>query len=174
MAIDILFLLIMAMAIFKGLQKGLIVAVFSVLALFAGLAAAIKLSAVVAGYLKDTIHVSAQWLPVLAFLLVFIGVIFLVRWAASLLAAAVDFAWLGWVNKLGGILLYASVYITIFSVLLFYASKIHLVQNSTINDSKTYSFIQPWGPKLINGLGTIIPFFKDMFHQLEEFFGRLS
>ncbi len=174
MLIDIIFIIIVVMAIFKGLRRGLIIAIFSVVALIAGLAAAIKLSAVTAVYLKDSIHVSVKWLPVLAFALVFIAVILLVRWTASLIEAATNFALLGWINRLGGVLLYAAVYISIFSVLLFYGAKAHFIPASTIASSKTFAFIQPWGPALIDGIGRIIPFFKDMFTQLEDFFEHIS
>jgi membrane protein required for colicin V production len=174
MSIDIIFLLILLFAIFKGLQRGLIVAVFSVLALIIGLAAAIKLSVVVAVYLNNSVHVSAKWLPILSFILVFIAVILLVKWTASLLQAAIDFAWLGWINKLGGILLYAAVYTAIFSIILFYGTKSQVITSNTIAASKTYSFIEPWGPAVINGVGKIIPLFKNMFTQLEDFFNHLS
>lgn len=174
MSVDIIFLLILIAAVFKGLKRGLIVAVFSMIGLIAGLAAAVKLSAVVANSLKDTVHVSAKWLPVLAFLFVFILVILLVRWAASLIEAAISLAMLGWINKLAGVLLYMAIYITIFSVVLFYATRAHLITDSTIASSKTYDFIRPWGPELINRMGTLIPFFKDMFAQLESFFDHLQ
>lgn len=174
MPIDIIFLVILLLAIFKGVQRGLIVAIFSVLALMIGLAAAIKLSVVVADYLKSSINVSAKWLPILSFILVFIIVILLVKWVASLLQAAIDFAWLGWFNKLGGVLLYASIYTAIFSVVLFYLTKAQVLTPATIAASKTYAFIEPWGPTLMNGVGKIIPVFKDMFVQLEVFFDHLS
>ncbi len=53
MIIDIAFALLMVLAIFKGLRKGLILGIFSLLAFLIGLAAALKLSAVVAVYLND-------------------------------------------------------------------------------------------------------------------------
>jgi membrane protein required for colicin V production len=162
------------MAVFKGIQRGLIAAVFSVLALIIGLAAAIKLSAVTAEYLKDTIHVSAKWLPVVAFALVFIAVIILVRWIASMIQAAVNFAWLGWANKIGGVLLYALIYLIIYSITLFYGTKSGIISTNAISSSKTYSFIEPWGPKIIDDIGLIIPVFKDMFKQLEDFFDHIS
>jgi membrane protein required for colicin V production len=174
MIIDIIFLVILLMAVFKGIQRGLIAAVFSVLALIIGLAAAIKLSAVTAEYLKDTIHVSAKWLPVIAFALVFIAVIILVRWIASMIQAAVNFAWLGWANKIGGVLLYALIYVIIYSITLFYGTKSGIISANAISSSKIYSFIEPWGPKIIDGIGLIIPVFKDMFKQLEDFFDHIS
>jgi membrane protein required for colicin V production len=172
--IDILFLILILFAIFKGLQQGLIVALFSVLALMAGIAAAVKLSAVVAANLKEAVHISSKWLPVLAFLLVFMVVILLVRWGANLIKAAANFALLGWADKLGGVILYTCIYLVAFSVILFYATNLHLIPQHVINSSITYSFVEPWGTVAINAIGRIIPIFKDMFAELKNFFGELA
>ena len=174
MIIDILFVVLLVMAVIKGYSRGLIIGVFSLVALVVGLAAAMKLSAVAAAWLKDTVHVSAKWLPVLAFALVFLLAVLLVRLGAKALEKTVELAMLGWVNRIGGILFYLALYAVIFSVLLFYADKVKLLSAETIAASKTYDFIKPWGPWFINGLGAVIPFFRDMFHELEVFFTRLQ
>lgn len=174
MWIDVLFAIIILLAVFKGLSRGMIIAIFSTLAFIIGLAAAIKLSAAVAGYLKEHTHMPSRWLPILAFLLVFIGVILLVRWGAKLIEGVIDLAMMGWLNKLGGILLYALAYTVIFSVLLFYAVQAHLISHDTLSASICYSYIKPWGPAVIEIFGKLIPFFKGMFAELEDFFGRLG
>jgi membrane protein required for colicin V production len=173
MSIDVLFLLFMVLAVFKGLRQGFLIAIFSVVALIVGLAAAIKLSASVAGYLQNNMHLSSRWLPVLAFLLVFAGVVLLVRWGARLAEAAVDLAMMGWLNKIAGILLYAVLYTIVLSVLLFYAVQVHIVTEHTLSSSLTYPYIRPWGPVVIGEFAKFVPFFKGMFTQLEEFFGKL-
>src|ERR1700719_4624520 len=127
MGVDILFLVFVIIAVFRGLRRGLIVAVFSFAACIIGLAAAVKLSAIVAVHLKDAIHVSEKWLPILAFILVFVLVVFVVRWAANLLQKLIDFVWLEWLNKLGGVILYPALYLAVFSVLLFYGSSSHIL-----------------------------------------------
>src|SRR5437762_11559934 len=120
MLIDIVFIILVIIAIFKGYTKGFIVAVFSLLAIVVGLAAAIKLSVVTAGLLKNAIHVAAKWLPVIAFAVVFIIVVLLVRLGAMAIQKATELVMLGWVNKLAGSILYMALYTVIFSVLLFY------------------------------------------------------
>ena len=174
MLIDIIFIVLLVTAIVKGYSKGLIIAVFSLLALIIGLAAAIKLSLVTANWLKDAIHVAAKWLPVIAFAIVFIIVVLAVRLGARALEKTAELVLLGWLNKLGGIILYIVLYTLIFSVLLFYAEKVNLITPATIASSKTYEFIKPWGPKAMDGIGAIVPVFKDMFHQLEDFFAGIS
>lgn len=173
MLIDIIFAVIIVIACIKGYSRGLIIALFSIIAFIVGLAAALKLSAVVAGYLKDSVSISAKWLPFLSFLLVFIAVVLLVRWGGKLVEKSIQLVLLGWVNRIGGILLYAAMYTIIFSIFLFYAEKLNLLKPSVISASVTYDFVQPWGPKVIDGFGKVIPIFKDMFAELEKFFEGL-
>jgi membrane protein required for colicin V production len=174
MLIDLIYVALLVLAIFKGIRRGFIIAIFSVLAFIIGLAAAMKLSAVVAGMLHDSTNISAKWLPFISFLVVFFVVVLLVRLLAKAIEKSVEFALLGWVNRLLGIVLYIALYTTIFSILLFYAAQLNLIKPETILASRTYSFIQPWGPYAINGLGAVIPWFKDMFSELEHFFGSVS
>lgn len=174
MLLDFLFAVIIVFAILRGYQRGFVVGLFSLVAVIIGLAAAMKLSTVVAGYIGSAVKVSDQWLPIISFAVVFLIVILLIRLGARAIEKTVEVAMLGWVNKIGGIILFAAIYITVFSVLLFYAEQVRVIQPETINKSVTYSFIQPWGPKAINGFGSIIPIFKDMFGDLEQFFDGVS
>jgi membrane protein required for colicin V production len=174
MTIDIIFIVLMLMALFKGLSKGFIVALFSFFAFFIGLAAAIKLSAVVATQFSQTIHATGIWLPVISFLLVFLLVAFLVRLGAKWLQKTIELAWLGWMNRLLGVIFYALLYVMIFSILLFYATKINLLQQNAIDASKTYHLIEPWGPYAMNALGKMFHVFSNMFVDLEDFFGKFS
>jgi membrane protein required for colicin V production len=173
MVIDIIFVFLLVMALIQGYRRGLIVAVFSLVSIIVGLAAAIKLSAVVANQLGNTVNVSDKWLPVVSFAIVFIVVVLLVRLGARAIQKLTEAMMLGWANRLGGIVLYVAIYITIFSVILFYANHVKIIKPEAIKASVTYSFIQPWGPKAIDGFGSLIPFFRDMFTQLEGFFSRI-
>ena len=174
MLIDIAFLFMMVLAIFKGLSKGFIVGIFSLLAFIVGLAAALKLSAVVANYLKAHTGAATPWLPVLSFLLVFIVVVVVVGLGARLIKKTVDLAMLGWLDRLAGILLYIIVYTIIFSVILFFAEKMLLLKPPVIATSVAHKYVAPWGPIVINNLGNILPFFKGMFTELELFFESVA
>ncbi len=172
--IDIVFAILMIVACIRGYQKGLIIALFSIIAFIIGLAAALKLSVVVSAWLSHNTNAGAKWLPFISFALVFFGVTLLVIWGGKLIEKTFQMALLGWVNRLGGIIFYAALYIIIFSVFLFYAEKTNLLKPDTIKASQTYSFVQPWGPVVIDGFGKLIPIFKDMFSDLETFFGNIS
>lgn len=174
MLLDILLLIFLVFALVKGYQRGLIVGVFSFVAILIGLAAAIKLSALVADYLGENVKMSAQWLPVLSFVIVFLGVVLLVRLGANVLQRTVEMGMLGWVNRLGGMLFYAALVLVVYSVLLFYATEMELVTPEARENSLTYAWVEPWAPRVVGSFGEVVPFFKNMFADLKDFFGGVA
>jgi membrane protein required for colicin V production len=174
MWIDLLWLFFMAMAALNGFRKGMIGAAFSFAAFFIGLAAALKLSAIVAVYLKDSFESHTAWWPVIAFILVFLVVSGLVKMAAGFVEKTLDFVMLGWINKLGGFLLYAIMYTLVLSVLLFYFDQVMHISEEVKQQSKVYAYIEPWGEWTMNALGNLIPWFKDIFRDMQEFFGKVG
>ena len=70
--------------------------------------------------------------------------------------------------------LYFFLYSVVFSIVLFFAGQLNLIKSETIADSKVYPWIEPIGPYIINGIGKIAPFFRDMFEELKAFFEGMS
>lgn len=174
MGIDLAFALVLAFAFWKGYQRGLIVALFSFVAVFIALAAAMKLSAVTAKWLMQEANVNNAWLPFFSFILVMVAMLLLVRLGANMLEAAFKMMWVGWVNTVGGILLYALLSTTTFSILLFYVDQVQLISNETKSASICYPFLESWGPAAIEGVARFIPLFKEMFTTLTEFFEKVA
>lgn len=174
MFIDFIAIGLIILSIIKGFKNGLVVAVFSLLAFIIGLAAALKLSAVVAEYLGTNTNISQRWLPILAFAIVLFVVVLLVRLGAKAIERGLRMVMLGWLNKLGGMVFYFLLYFFVFSILLFYATQLHIIKPETVQTSVTYPIIYPMAPVVMDALGSIIPFFKNMFAELEDFFDHLS
>lgn len=174
MFLDFIALLLLMVALFKGLRNGLVVALFSFLAFLIGLAAALKLSALAAGYIGQAFSVPERWLPFLAFAAVFIIVVLLVRLGAKAVEGVLKVAMLGWLNRLGGVIFYGLLYGFIFSIFLFYAAQMQLIKADTLNRSVSYSYLQPLAPQLTRVMGMIVPFFQNVFADLELFFEGLS
>lgn len=174
MLIDSIAVVLLILAIIKGLRKGLVVAIFSLLAFIIGLAAALKLSAVVAQYIGSNTNISHRFLPILAFVVVFLIVAFLVRLGAKAIESALRLAMLGWLNRIGGVVFYLLLYFFIFSIILFYATQLHIIKPQAEQTSVTYPVIYPMAPVVMDALGSIIPFFKNTFTDLENFFDHLS
>lgn len=174
MLIDFIAIGLLVLAIIKGFRKGLVVAIFSLLAFVIGLAAALKLSAVVAEYLGTNTNISQRWLPILAFAIVFFIVVLLVRLGAKAIEGSLRMVMLGWLNKLGGVVFYFLLYFFVYSIILFYATQLRLIKPETVQTSFTYPIIYPMAPVIMDALGSVIPFFKNMFAELENFFDNLS
>ena len=172
--IDIFFCIIVLLAIIKGWKKGLILALFSMVCGLIGLAAAVKLSAVLETHMKSDLHMSSRWLPVIAFILVFVMVILIIRWAARLLEKLIQLVLLEWLNKLGGILFFLILYLSIYSIVLFYGTKTRVISKATMDSSYFYSLIAPFGPAVIRFITGFIPFGHDMFNALEGFFDKIA
>ena len=143
MLIDILFLGMMAVAIFKGIRNGLIVAIFSIVGWILGIIAAFKFADVAAGYLQGSVNLSPRILYILSFIIVFLLVMLLVNLGAKLVEKTVELALLGWVNRLGGIFFYVLLYALIFSVMIYFAERVKLISEQTIAASRVYPWVKP-------------------------------
>ena len=60
-----------------------------------------------------------------------------------------------------------------YSVILFYGKQMNLISVEYISKSIFYPYVEPLGPLLIDSLGKIIPLFKDLFLQLEQYFDEI-
>ena len=172
--IDIIFYFIIILAIVQGWRKGLILGLFSLVCGLIGLAAAVKLSAVVATHMKSYLHMTGRWLPVIAFILVFILVLLIIRWAGRLLEKLIKLVLLGWLNKLGGMLLFLVLYLSVYSVILFYGTKTQVISKQAIAGSHFYAMLAAFGPTVIRSMTGFIPFGQDMFTALEAFFDKIA
>ncbi len=174
MFIDIIFVSLLLVAFTKGVRKGLIQALFNTIGFLIGIAAAVKLSAVLANHLSTDSHLNGKWLPFLSFVLVFSAVTLAVKMAGKLFEKTSELLMIGWLNKLGGICLYIVLYSIIFSVILFYVKQLGIIKKETIDSSVFYPYLAPIAPDTIGAIGKIIPFFKNIFEQLQNYFGTVS
>jgi len=174
MGIDIFVLALLAIAVFKGWQKGLVVGLFSLLAIVIGAAAALKLSGVAGAYMIDAFPALAKWIPFLSFILVFVLVIIAVKLIAKFIEETLEWTMLGWLNKIGGILFFSLLYMLVASIVLFYLNKLGFISDTAKHDSKTYAILAPLAPTIMDGLGKLIPIFKDLFGELEKAFESVA
>jgi membrane protein required for colicin V production len=170
MLIDLIWLGLLLLAAFKGYKRGLIVGVFSFVAVLVGLAAAVKLSVVAADYMRQYTEITGGWIPLLSFIAVFIIVVLLIRLGANAIEEAVKVVTLGWANKVGGVLLYAALFTLTYSVVLFYISSMGLFSKNLMQDSVTVGMLLKLGPWTIQKMAILFPLFKDMFSALQQFF----
>lgn len=170
MLIDFAYALLMCLAVFLGLKKGLIRAVVSFFSFLIAMILAVQFSSVLASYLHQHANGFQQWLPLLSFVVIFLAVLFLGGFVARLLDKTSEMVMLGWLNKLGGVVLYLLTYTILFSALLFFATKMNGLEHRQIQDSRFYPFLSEFSPKILDIAGNIIPPLKNSFQNLEQFF----
>jgi len=174
MIIDLLFALLMLLALIKGFQKGIWLALFNLAGLFIGMAAAIKLSATCAVYLQSHTSIGLTWLPFLSFILVLSIVIALMYIAGKFMTATTSAVNLSWLNKMAGGILYMLLYGLIISCCLFYLVEMKLIENKTVDESHSGHLLIPLAPDVMKAVGKAIPFMKEMFEQLQDFFADVA
>lgn len=171
--IDFIAILLLVLAIWKGAHKGFIVAVFSFLSIFAGIAAAMKFSIFASNWLLQNTSISAHLIPFLSFLFIMIFVGLLVRWAAAIIQKFVEMAMMGWLNRLGGIIFFVFLYGLLYSIVLFYLAGSGVIESETLATSVSYKLLAPVGPAAVELIGNVVPFFKGMFEELKNFFDKI-
>lgn len=100
--IDIVFAILLGLALYKGIKNGLFVELASLIALIAGIFIALKFSGFAKSILENTVSWNPKYIEIIAFALTFIAVVAGIHLSAKLLTKIADFAFLGWVNKLAG------------------------------------------------------------------------
>lgn len=170
MIIDLVTLVLIAAAFFKGMSRGLIFSAFSLASLFVGMVAALRFSATVAQWLSGIEGIPLRWIPFIAFLLVFALAQWAVKMAGKLIATTADAVMLGDVDKAGGVLLYIFMYGITYSIILFYLQLLGIPDKATVDASLTYPWIAPWAPGALEWLKEIFPFMGDMLRVFQDFF----
>jgi membrane protein required for colicin V production len=172
MFIDIVVLLAVVMALFKGYSKGFIMALVNTLSLIIGLAAAVKFSSVISPIVAEKTG-SGQYTPIVSFALVYLAVIIVIRLLGKAIEKTLETVKIGFVNRMGGVVLYLLLYVSVVSILVFYLEKMGIFTPDLVEQSVTYAYIAAFGPTILDGIGYLIPFFRDMFDQLNDFFDEV-
>jgi membrane protein required for colicin V production len=166
MWIDILSGTILIIAILQGYRHGLIKAIISFFSLFIGLIVAFQFAGYISNLLKEHTKIGSQWLPFIAFLVVLIGVMILLKMITGILQQSAKWLMLGWLNKLLGMILYALIYGTILSAVLYFMILLGVVEKASIKDSFSFSYLESWWPYFMKKLSLWIPSIKSSLSSL--------
>ena len=99
---DILIIVILGYSLVRGLFRGLVKEVSSIIGVLGGFYAAYTYYMVLAGLLSGLIHDTA-YLNILSFLIIFCGVLIIVGVLGVIIKYLLNIAFLGWVDRFGGV-----------------------------------------------------------------------
>jgi membrane protein required for colicin V production len=133
-------------SLFKGIRNGLFVELASFLSLILGIYIAIKFSDVIRAILSGWVHWNPHTIQVIAFILTFIVVVVGIYLLGKFLTGIADFAFLGWLNSLGGgffrvlkTVLIISIFFTVFEKINYHN---YLAKKETLDKSLFFNPIQ--------------------------------
>ena len=100
--LDIIVCALLVFAFYKGVVNGLFVELASLISLVLGIYFAVKFSSFVKELLMGFVKWNPNSIQIVAFILTFIVVVIATHLLGKFLTGIANFAFLGWLNKLGG------------------------------------------------------------------------
>lgn len=162
--LDIVILIILALFGLKGLRKGLIIEVVTLLALVVGIFGAMRFSDFTAEHLQEVMNIDPKFLNTIAFVLTFVilvVVVNLIGRAASKLAKTLE---LGLLDGLGGFVFGVAKGVLLCSLIIVVFNNLHfsgIIKEETKKESKLYPYIEQTVPYLYQGYGVVKDFVKE-------------
>jgi membrane protein required for colicin V production len=101
-AFDIIVVIVLAYSLIRGVFRGLVKEVSSIIGVLGGFFAAYSYYGVLAGYLSGVVA-NTSYRNILAFLIIFCLVVILVNVAAIVIKYLLKLVFLGWLDRLGGV-----------------------------------------------------------------------
>ena len=99
---DILIIVILGYSLVRGLFRGLVKELSSIIGVLGGFYAAYTYYKVLAGLLAGFIH-DTSYLNILSFLVIFCGVLIVIGVLGVVIKYLLNIAFLGWVDRIGGV-----------------------------------------------------------------------
>lgn len=174
MFIDILCLLVVGYGFYIGFTKGFVLAIFSALAWLVGLMAALKLTDIGSGLLRNWTSSKSPYIPIITFVLIFIGVVILVILFGKLIDKIISVAQLGILNKILGGIMKAALFLLMFSVLLWLLNEAAVLTPAVKSQSKLYDYTAPIAPGFFHFIDRNIPALSGMLDNLQKYFNHFD
>lgn len=150
--IDLIFALILSYGLIKGMMKGFIVEIASLLALILGTYGAMHFSHFAAQLISQYVSWEEQYLNLAAFALTFIGIVWAISLLGNLLTRVVKFVMLGWLNRILGGVFGVLKFGLILTVIIYFFDLVNnqfeWVASNTLEESFLYSTMSALGPDL--------------------------
>ncbi len=141
--IDLLILVPLLLAAWKGFKRGFIIEIFIVLALLVGIYCGIHFSDYTSDLIKEKLNVSSIYLPLISFALTFTVIAVGIYFIGKMLEKVIKIAQLSLLNKLGGVFfsVVKTLYFmsTLFLLIASAQEKTEIIPTATLNESLLYT-----------------------------------
>ncbi len=174
MVIDLVLLIFVAYGFYLGFSKGIIKTVFTVLSYVLGLMAAFKFAPGMTTFLESTFNTTNPLMFVAGFLLSFVLTMILIRMIARGLEGVLQTANVNIINQLLGGGLLAGVMILVYSMLLWFGTNAHIIDEETRAESVTYPYLEQYPAMVLSAGKALKPVFNDFAKASAEFMDKIK
>ena len=168
--LDIIIAIILFVFGWKGLRKGLIIEVVTLVAFGAGIYGAMHFSDFTAAHMQDFLEIDPKYLNTIAFVLTFIVLVVIVNLIGRLISKAIKSLNLGFFDKLGGFLFGIIKGVLLCSVLLMVLNNFQLLgvlKPEVKEKSKLYPYIEQTVPYVYRGFDLVKDYAKEVLPDQE-------
>ncbi len=161
--IDIIILVLLALAVFKGIKDGLMRQLGGIVGLILGIFLAGRFSAMLSGWLHRVAPtLSENVVKVLSFIVIIVVVCLCVVLLSRLLEKVIKITTLGWINRLLGVLLSVSAVVLLIGVVI---SVIEYVNTTWFTIIPPEQMAKSKGVQIISSItDTVFPYLKQLFN----------
>jgi membrane protein required for colicin V production len=142
MPIDIICVAVFAYGCWQGYNRGIIGTIFNLLAYVFGTIIAFKVAPLTTDLLERLFNSNNPAMYIAAIVVNLLVIFFILRQAANGMESILEAAYLGQVNRMLGALLTGGFMVLVFSVLLWFVTKVEFISDATLAQSRTYPVLE--------------------------------
>ena len=174
MVIDLIAVLLMVYGLYVGYTRGIIKTVFSLVSIFLGILAALKLSPIMIDLMGNMFKIHPGINFLLGFGLTFLLVLMLVRFVGKKLEDFLKLAHINVINKSAGAIVMGLILMVFYSYALFGINKLNLLSDNSKNSSITYGYLETLPNKTEKAMLKVKPLFEGFYDKITETFNSIK
>ena len=168
---DIIILLILVLGAYSGYKKGLILEVIAILAFILAIIGGFKLLHIGMEYVSKAYDGFGNFLPFVAFLVLFILILIVVNMAGNILKKIIDWTPFGVLDNFAGAVVGVVKWALLLSILHWVMSSLSInLPEFLTKNSKILPIITGFAGDVSHFIATIFPSFENFIKALEELF----
>lgn len=166
MIFDIIIIISLLFAFYRGWKKGLLWSVFSMIAFFISLFVAMKFAADIAQLMQDKNVVDAKYSYTIAFIFIIVILFILFRLLSKSIEHVLKVLFLGWLNPLLGALFYGFILMFFYSTLIWLSTHLSISFDTQLKSSFCFNYIKYIAPFTFELLSKQFTFFNDIYNKI--------
>lgn len=173
MVIDVIFLVAALWGFYLGFARGIIKTVFTIISVVFGLMMAFRFGPQVTGVLERSLS-DNPLMFIAGFLITWVAVMFIIRLFARALEGVLESANINFINQVIGGFFLSGLMILLYSILLWFGDRSHLIDPSTKTESATYTYLEQFPEYVWEVGGQARPILEDFWDHSMEFMDKLD